>query len=167
MTNDPLFNQWREIGWRRKLTAEEEARLTEWLGAHPEAQADLESDAALNDLLSALPNAPVASNFTARVLQAAEREESTRSRHQARARYSIPWWRRWAPKAAMAAAVLAAGLLSYDHFQSLRRAEWAQSVATVSQVAAVPSPQVLSDYDTIAVLSSTPSADEELLKIMQ
>lgn len=166
MRNDPLFNPWREIGWRRKLTPEEEARLSEWLNAHPEAQADWESEAGLSDLLTALPNAPVPSNFTARVVQAAELEAMARNRDEGRAR-SSPWWGRWVPKAAMAAVVLAAGLLSYDHFQSARRAEWAQSVATVSEVASVPSPEVLKDFDAIDALSSALPADEELLKIMQ
>jgi hypothetical protein len=31
----------------------------------------------------------------------------------------------------------------------------------------VPSPEVLKDFDVIAALSSTPPADEELLKVMQ
>lgn len=167
MRNDPLFNPWREIGWRRKLTAQEEAQLAEWLTAHPEAQADWESESALNELLTAMPNVPVASNFTARVVEAAAREARAQSRVAQTRRASAPWWWRWLPKAALAATVIAAGLLSYTHVQSARRAEWAQSVATVSQVTAVPSPEVLNDFDAIAALSSNPTADEELLKIMQ
>ncbi len=66
--NDPLFNKLREASWRRPLTASEEAELRAWLAAHPEARAEWESDTALNDLLSRVPNAPVPTNFTTRVL---------------------------------------------------------------------------------------------------
>jgi hypothetical protein len=31
----------------------------------------------------------------------------------------------------------------------------------------MPSPEVLKDFDAIAALSSTPPADEELLKVMR
>jgi hypothetical protein len=76
-------------------------------------------------------------------------------------------WIVWLPKAAVAAVVLVAGLVSYGHFQSVKRAEWAASLATVSQVGSLPSPDVLSDFDAIAALGSTPAADEDLLKMMQ
>lgn len=166
MRNDPLYERWRENSWRRKLDAEEEARLSEWLRTHPEAQADWESETALNDLLTAMPNVPVASNFTARVVAAAERETNL-ARPNQRAHPAGPWWRRWVPKAAFAAVVLAA-LLSYNHVQSIERAERAQSVATMSQVASAPSPEVLNDFDAIAALSATPAAaDDELIKLMQ
>jgi hypothetical protein len=40
-------------------------------------------------------------------------------------------------------------------------------VATVSSIPAVQSPDILKDFDAIAAMSSTPVADEELLKVMQ
>ena len=42
-----------------------------------------------------------------------------------------------------------------------------ESLTTLSQIPAVPGPEVLKDFDTIAALGSTPPADEELLKVMQ
>ena len=167
MTNDPLYQQMREKSWRRKLNPEEDARLSEWLATHPEAQLDWESEMALNEVLTRLPHVPVASNFTARVVAAAQREADAnlarRAAHGARAY----WWRRWLPKAAVAAAVLMAGLLSYNHLQSVRRAEYAQGLAKLSEVASLPSPEALNDFDAIAAMSSAPTADEELLKLMQ
>src|ERR1051325_11026338 len=71
--NDRQYQKLLETAWRRKLDAQEEAELRAWLQAHPEARADWETEAALTDHLSRLPQAPVPSNFTARVLQAAER----------------------------------------------------------------------------------------------
>jgi hypothetical protein len=167
MINDPLYEKLRETGWRRKLNADEESRLSEWLAGHPEAQGGWDSEATLNELLVALPDVPVASNFTALVLAAAKREASTNEPRMGRIRPSAGWWLRWLPKAALGAVVLAAGLVSYNHIQSARRVEWAQSLATVSQVGSLPGPDVLSDFDAIAALSSTPPADEDLLKLMQ
>lgn len=166
MTNDPLYEQMRQISWRRKLTVAEEARLAEWLAVHPEAREDWESEAELNELLATLKDVPVASNFTARVVQTAEREASAGLRGR-RPAASVAWWIRWVPRAGLVAAILAAGLLAYSHILSVRHAEWARSVATVSQVAAVPSPDVLNDFDAIAAMGSAPAADEELLKLMQ
>ena len=101
MTNDPIYNHLRELSWRRKLTGAEEAELRAWLAAHPEAQADWEAEAGLNAALGRLPDVPVPSNFTARVLQAAEREAAAELRR--------PGWKwrvwprlRWLPKVAFA-----------------------------------------------------------------
>jgi anti-sigma factor RsiW len=167
MINDPLYEKLREIGWRRKLNADEEARLSEWLAAHPEAQGGWDSEAALNELLAVLPDVPVASNFTARLLAAARREASTNAPRMGRVGSPAGGWLSWLPKAALGAVVLAAGLVSYNHIQSARRVECAQSLATVSQVGSLPGPDVLSDFDAIAALNSTPPADEDLLKLMQ
>jgi anti-sigma factor RsiW len=167
MTKDPIYEQLREISWRRPLTPAEESRLAKWLAAHPEAQAEWDTDAALNETLAALPNAPVASNFTARVVQAAQREAFGAQSRPLRSPWPANWWLRFVPRIALAAVVLGAVLASYNHTQSARRAEWARSLATVSQVASLPSPEVLKDFDAIAALSSTPPADEELLKVMQ
>ena len=165
MSKDPLYKHLREISWQRKLTAEEEMRLSECLAAHPEVHADWELETELNQVLGALPNVPVANNFTARVLDAASREAIADERTHRRSHSA--WWSRWLPKAALAAVVLAAGLLSYHHVQETRREEVARSLNTISQLPSVPSPEVLKDFDTIAAMSSTPPADEELLKVMQ
>ena len=65
MNTDPVNQRWRELAWRRRLT---EAELAEWRAAHPESAPDAETEAALSDALAALPDAPVPSNFTARVI---------------------------------------------------------------------------------------------------
>ena len=43
MNPDPVYQRLRETGWRRPLTAAEQAELRAWLAAHPEQQADAES----------------------------------------------------------------------------------------------------------------------------
>jgi hypothetical protein len=170
MTNDPFYKQLRESGWRRPLTPDEEASLREWLVAHPDAQADWEAETGLNQALERLPEAPpVSSNFTACVMQAIERERSG----EARARNQRPKWQdwhkwlHWLPRAALGAVILGAGLFSFHHMQETRRLELAGSVAAVSQVSSLPSPEILSDFDTIRALSQSPPPDEQLLSLLQ
>jgi hypothetical protein len=168
MSKDPLYEQLREISWRRKLTPSEEARLSAWLLAHPEAEADWASEAALNEALGALPNVPIASNFTARVVASAQSQAAKQPQNSARMSWAVRWWRSWLPRSAVAAVVLGAGLLSYNqynHFLITRRV--ARSLATMSKGPSLPSPEILEDFDTISAMSSTPPADEELLKVMQ
>ena len=162
---DPLYERLREVGWRRKLTPPEQQQLLAWLEQHPEARAEWDSEAALTGLLGGLPDVPVASNFTARVVDAAKAEPAGEARR--RSELVRPWWRAWLPKAALGALLLTTGLLSYEHFQATRRAELAHSLAAVSEVPSLPSPEILKDFDTIAALSSAPPADEELLRVMQ
>lgn len=161
--NDPLYNRLQETSWRRKLSPREEADLQSWLGSHPEHQADWTAESNLNEALRRLPNAPVPTNFTARVLDAVERESKPTHRHAHR------WsWRRLLPKAAYAAIVFAIGALSYHHHQQVaRRAEQARYIAAVSRVAILRDPEVLQDFDAIQKLGQTQAPDEELLALMR
>ncbi len=165
MTNDRPYDQLRQAAWRRKLTAAEEAELRGCVSAEAELQADWEAELALNQALERLPNAPVPSNFTARVLRSAERHSPEAGRW--RLPLGAAWDRsfRWLPRAAFVAACLAAGFFSYQHLQDSRREHLAESVVRVSEVASVPSPQALADFDAIRALDRTPPPDEELLKL--
>ena len=103
MKNDPLDPLVRELSWRRKSSPEEQARLRAWRVAHPDAKGDWEAEAEQTEALSDLPNVPVASNFTARVLQTVERENQPRGKEPVRR-----FWRwRWLPRIAVAALVFA------------------------------------------------------------
>lgn len=161
--NEPLHQRLREAGWRRRLNASEEAELSAWLASHPEAQAHWETELALNEAMELLPEAPLSSNFTARVLQAVERESPAKQR----LRPSRWTWRRLVPGAALAALVIGVGLFTYDRDQAARRAELARKVAIISSVAATQNPEVLQDFDTIRHLGQTPKPDEELLALLQ
>ena len=166
MTDDPIYNRLRELSWRQKLTDAEEAQLRALLAARPEAQADWDAEATLNAALGRLPDAPVPSNFTARVLQAVEREAAGELRQD---EGNWQFWRRlrWLPKVAFAAVVLGTGLVSYRQLQAARFAEYAHSVAAVSGVASVPSPEVLKDFDAIRASNPTPVPDEQLLAALK
>jgi anti-sigma factor RsiW len=166
MTNDPLNRELRERSWRGKLSGAEEAKLRAWLAAHPQEQADWEADAALSEALARLPDAPVATNFTARVLAAVEQADVRRKPMTSR---WAGWlaWPRWVPKAAFAALVLGAGLFSYRQVMAARRAEMAWSVAAVSGVSSLPSPDVLTNFDVICSLDPAPAPDLELLALFR
>ena len=118
--------------------------------------------------MSRLSDLPVASNFTARVLQAVEHETAARPRSR-----TVPWsnWRQslsWAPSAASAVIVLGVTLLAYHSHQVSTRMELAESLAAVADVKSLPAhPEVLWDFEAIRRLSQTPPADEELLALLQ
>jgi hypothetical protein len=137
----------------------------------------------LTDALERLPDAPVASNFTTRVLQAVESEALREL--QVRQRRARNGWRAWWPRAAvaMAAVVAAAGLwFTQQHQQKVHqeqaRREQARSIAVIAGVPSLPAPEVLQDFEAIRALKTTPvlrsdprkttaAADEQLLTLLQ
>ena len=168
MSIETRYHQLREAGWRRKLTEAEQAELRALLAAHPEARADWDAEAGLNSALDQLPAAAVSSNFTARMLLAAERETA------ARARARMAGWRFWRPSFGwaprVAAAMLVAGLslLAYHRHQVVMRLETAESLVAVADVKSLPAhPEVLKDFEAIRRLSQTPPPDVDLLALLQ
>jgi anti-sigma factor RsiW len=155
------FNSLREKSWRGKLTPAEEASLRAWLAEHPESKGDWEMDRQLTEALEKLPNVPVPSNFTARVLQAIERESVPASRPSPN---RVTWFlRSLLPKAAVAAVIFGAGLLTYHEHTTAKRAESARNLKIVAG-APVPSPEILQDFDTIRHIN--PGPDQDLIVLM-
>ncbi len=167
MKSSPDFEQFRETGWRRPLTPAEEARLQSWLAAHPEAGADWQAETALNEGLSRLPDAPVPSNFTSRVLGAVERDAATAARSESRGWAFFQWPLRWLPRAAAAVLVAGLGLLLYQHELTSKRAARAESLVTVTELPGMASPDILENFDAIHAMSQTASADEDLIQLLQ
>ena len=156
MNPDPIYERLREIGWRRPLTHAEEAELREWLAAHPERQSDAEAETALNQVLARLPDAPMPSNFTSRVLETIERE--THATERATRPVRGPWWRGFIPRLAAATLIVGITSFSYWHHQAVKQEELvdaARNLATVDPVA-------LEDFEMIRHLSQ---ADEGLLAL--
>ncbi len=160
--NDPLYNRLREASWRRKLSPDEEAALAKWLASHPETLEDWEAEAGLNEILNRLPEPQVATNFTARVVAAAEREAAASVSSRPR-RWLLPSLIR---KAAFAAVIFGFAVFSYSEYRGMQRKRIADSVATISRVAATPSPEVLKNIKAISYMSQAPGPDEELLKLL-
>jgi negative regulator of sigma E activity len=163
MKDNEHLSKLRESGWRRKLTEAEQAELRAHLAANPAARADWEMESALNAALNQLPEASVPSNFTARVLEAVEREAA-----RPRA-WSWRWnWRMLVPRVAFAAAVIAFTGLAFQHHEIYRqRTALARNVALVTRGQPTPSPEALENFDAIRRMSQPQHADDELLALMQ
>lgn len=164
------FNELRDLGRRRPLTAAEEARLREYLVAHPEDEASWEREAELTQMLAEMANAPVPSNFTSRVLQAVEldRKASERSAHKPSARGLAGWLRPLMPRVSWAVAGLVGSVLALWLFQGYQETKLEQGmVMLVESVHAAPvsDPVVFSDFDPIRRLP--PEMDEELWAALQ
>jgi len=160
MTDEPHQNQLRELAWRRELTAAEKAGLR----TQPETQADLELESRLSQALARVPDAPVPSNFTARVLQALEREEA----RDARSRGWSWYWRVLIPRAAVAVAVVGLAGLAYQHHQFDQRAQLARDVALLAKAQPLPSFEALKNFDAIQRMSQTAvQPDDKLLALLQ
>lgn len=161
MNNDPLYQRLCEISWRRKLTEAEQAELRTWLAAHPEATAGHELESALEDALVRLPDAPVPSNFTARVLLAIEREE----RQSAPRSRDWTWvWRVLVPRTAAAMLLLGVGAMATHQYRVKQRTGIRDSLVTIATVPSMPSAQALEDFDAVRKLDS---ADTELIALLQ
>jgi anti-sigma factor RsiW len=169
--NDAAFNQLLDTALRRKLTAEEEAQVQAILARDPQARAAWEEELALSRLLNRLADAPLASNFTAQVLQAVDRD--------ARGHRPLPKLLRWLglrrPVPRLAAACLAVGIaaLGYWQHQSARREKMALALHrlvphfdTASTVVALTPEELWQNFDAINRLPQTQS-DEELLAVLK
>ena len=152
MENKP--SELRETLWRRKLSAAERAALR--------GQPELEAEARLTEVLTKISDAPVPSNFTARVLAAIELEE----KQAARSRQA--WnWRSLFPRLAVATAVLVFIGVSVQRYETnSHRVALAQ---TLVQVASAQSPGVdaLENLDAIQGMSQSAHADNDLLLAFQ
>jgi hypothetical protein len=153
---------------KRKLSAEEEAQLRGWLAAHPEKQPGWEEELALNQQLERLPNAPLASNFTAQVLGKLDLELRREELVAARPGKFTSWWRGLVPRFA---SVLLLGLLggtAIVQYRERQREEMAEGLMQVAPVASVLHPDVLQNFDAIHHLGHVPAvSDEELLAALQ
>jgi anti-sigma factor RsiW len=165
MNHDPVYNRLRETHWRRELTDAEQAELRAFLTRHPEARADWETESGLNAGLKRLPDAPVSSNFTARVLQTIALEVAAAERARQPASSKAGWWRVFLPRAAVALVVVAAGWLGYDRYQLVQRVKIVEGLAVVAAVPKPPSAEALENFEAIRGLGSTPAGDEELLAL--
>ena len=171
MTPDPLYQRLLEISWRRELTAAEAAELQALLAAHPELQKQWGEEANLNELLEALPVAPVPSNFTSRVLRELDRHTAVEARMPGRARWQFWNWRMpWLPRAGFAAIVLGSGVLAYHQHTIAVRQELGRDLAKLSEAGGMMPSEVLTNYDAIRLMTAVnekPTADPEILRLLE
>ena len=158
MKGEPIQDPLRELVWRRKLTEAERAGLRK----QQETQADFELESSLTEGLARLPDVAVPSNFTARVLQAVERETVRRSRPTV-----WQWsWRVLAPRLAVGVALIGIAGLTYQRYEFNQCARLAKNVALATEAQPMPSVEALKNFDAIQRMSQ-PHADEKLLALLQ
>jgi len=142
--------------WRRKLSAAEQAELS--------AQPELQTEARLTDALTKLSDVPVASNFTTRVMDAIDREETLAARAAA-----WHWnWRSLFPRLTVAAAVLIFAGMSIQRYEaSSHHNAMIRTVAMVAGASSQPSVDALENLDVIQRMSQSAHADGDLLAYLQ
>jgi anti-sigma factor RsiW len=163
--NDSAYQRLKEKSWHKKLDPAEDRALQAYLEAHPQARLEWEKETVLTDLLAGLPDAPLSSNFTARVVQAAGREQQ---RAEA-VRRRLTWQSviRLLPRSAMALVVVGIGFLSFHQYQQNTRSQIARSVVAVSAVATLPRMEWLQDFEAINRLNQVTPMDDELLALLK
>ncbi len=150
--DNPLW----EAGLRHELSPEEEARLK--AAFPPESTPDLPSELRLNSLLRQMPDAPVSSNFTVRVLAAVAAVPAPR-----RSVWQRFFGGQWLPRPAWALLLLVGVLIVAQQVKRHNQSQTAQEMAKMSQAATAVSWEALQDFDAIKRLSRTAvPVDEEL-----
>ena len=142
------------------MTAAERAAL----GAQP----DVELEARLTQSLAKIPNVPVASNFTARLMSAIELEETRRTRSWTRP-WILNWnWRVFLPRAVATAAIVVFAGLGWQRYEvNSQQVLLAKNVAQVAVANPVPSVDILKNFDAIQRMSQPVTPDKDLLALMQ
>ncbi|MHC1765996.1 MAG: anti-sigma factor [Verrucomicrobiia bacterium] len=164
MMSLPEDNRLAEALTRGQLTTAEQAEADAFLARHPECRAEWEEELSLSGLLRQVPDVPVSSNFTARVIDACHQSE----RRPARARAVGTGWSRWLPRFAAGTAALGLAVLSYYQHQLAERRELAQNLAEVAQLPGGASIELLQDFEAIQKLNYVPTdVDRELIAALQ
>jgi hypothetical protein len=147
---------WQDSVWRRPLTDAERAALSQ--------VPELEVEERLTESLAKIPDMPVATNFTARVMDAVDREE---------AKSTTFWffrrdWRILLPRVMATAIVLIFTGIFWERYElSSQRVLLAKHVAQVASTKPIPSVEALSNFDAIQRMSQPVTADTEVLALMQ
>jgi hypothetical protein len=149
--------------WRKRADKAPVKRREALLRARPELREAWEEEEHLTALLESLVCPDLSSNFTARVVAAAE--EELRSKARRRGPWGLPWLRPSSLLPRLAVAGLAAGLclISYQQYRELNRRAIAASLASVPAQTAVTDVDLLKDFEWIDSLSQAPAVDLELL----
>jgi anti-sigma factor RsiW len=164
--NDELM----QLSMRRELAPEEWSLLEAHFAARPEDRARWEEERALSRAVQSLPDMPISSNFTARVLQTIEAEQS----HAIRKAVPRPWLPRLLPRLGLGALAASVAFFSAQKwFQAATNEKFARDISlAATDLATVPNPEVvLQDFDAIRELGQmsavSVSDDDELLRLLQ
>lgn len=150
----------------RELSSNETEALRKAAAGHPAWSEALEEELALNRLLGDLPDAPISSNFTARVLQEVRGESARAARMESAPAPAVPWLR-WLPRFALTICLFLGGFFSYAQYREGQRTRLAEGVALLGQAAELPDLRALRDFRVIVSLPTKATSDAELLAALQ
>ena len=162
--NESEYKTLIEQSWRRPLAADEQARMDAWLTTHPQQQADWDLEITVNDLLTQLPNVPLASNFTSQVMRAVERDLAAQQRQMSLLDRVKRWLRNPAPRLAWALGLVAVGWFGIHQHQTNVRSDMAKGLSVMASVASLSDPSMFEDFEAIRRLNT--SEDEELYAVL-
>jgi len=172
--NESEFQRLIEAAIQGRLMARDEARLQDHLEKDPVAKRLWQEELALTRLLKKLPDAPLASNFTAQVLLAVDHAEQREHRHRSSGILKWITGRRPVLRLGWACAVIAAAGLGYHQYHVVGRARMAASLAsiasgveTASNATQLPPAELWQDFEPIYRLGNRSGADEELLAALR
>jgi hypothetical protein len=161
--NESEYHELQEKTWRQPLDATDEARLQAYLVAHPDAHAEWEAESGLNNLLGHLPPAPLASNFTAQVLQAIQHEAEVCPRRLELPRWLARWVYQPVPRLAWACVFGALVFLGHRQYQIYTQNQMVKGLVAIMHASDLKDPAVFKDLDAIRLVSQIPpTGDEEL-----
>ena len=153
------------LSMQRELTSEEESELEKSLTAHPQERTQWEEERALSRAIRFLPDVPVSSNFTSRVLQAVEMEGAREAR---KARSGRGWSRFLLPRLGWGMAVTVLVAVGLYYRPTVRPKPEDVLVALPIDLAKLPTPDVLADFDAINQLrQASVTTDDKLLEALQ
>ena len=160
---DQQYSQLLQAAFERELTAEELAILDVFFAQNQEELAEFE---AVDQILARLPNVAVPNNFTARVLDEAQRQDQPAPAFGQPFGPSLWQWF-FAPQyrsiqlALIATVVLLVGVFGYQSHLSQDREEMAESLQAVATITEMV-PGLLTDFDAIGAIDHADPIDEEL-----
>ena len=168
LTNEEIIAQ----ALRGELRGEDLQSFQKCLEQDPALRSAYQKEQALEEVLRALPNVPIGTNFTNRVL------EEVRASEQPTSRVGPgfgPFRFRFVRVATATAAVTLMGALGLQQYRKAQRSQMAQSLSAFTEVASVigsgdtPPPAMFQDFEAIQKLSlpREPELDMELLLALQ
>lgn len=165
MMSLPNDNRLAQALRRGQLTPAEQAEADAFLAHHPEARAEWEEELNLSNLLRQVPDVPVASNFTSRVMDECRRGTARPAEAGAR---SGTWFSRWIPRLAACTAAAGLAFLSFHQHQVAERRALAESLVEVARLPGGASIDVLQNFEAIQRLNHVPAeVDRELIAALQ
>jgi hypothetical protein len=150
MQNEP--SDLHESLWRQKTSQGHGS------GVSPDGELELR----LTEALSQLKDAPISSNFTARIMDEIDREDGRRTGSR-----RLWHWNLWPRFAGAAAAVLLTVMMVQHHETVAHRVQLARTLETVADLRSVPSVDALNNFEAIQAMGQRAHADEELLALVQ